>query len=69
MDNSPHISYLWSSKLKSRDSFLTILEHMNIRFHEFETLLLMLKREGAIRFVEKFMWGNYTFVGNFLRRC
>ena len=41
------VQFLWLSKLKSRFSFLTILQFINVKRNEFSIILIMLKNEGS----------------------
>jgi hypothetical protein len=47
MGNNPeYVTYLWLSKLKSRNSFLLILEFLAVSRPEFRPLLGLLKKGG-----------------------
>ena len=43
---SDYVEFLWSSKLKSRGSYLTILEFMHIEKPKFRDVLVLLKSSG-----------------------
>ena len=51
-----HVSYLWQTKLKSRQSFLMLLEFIEpLEKKEYASLLHMLRGEGAQRFFDEYI--------------
>ena len=56
-----HISYLWTAKLKSRNSFLTILEFLPLTRTQLHNTVRSLKEAGSTKFFERYIHPSYQF--------
>ena len=65
MEEKPEISdnihkFMWESNLKSRNSFLMILEFMNLERQKLPSLLKMMKPSGE-KFYKRYCWHSKQF--------
>ena len=56
-----HIAFLWETKLKSRASFLAILEFMEVNLKTLRTILMQLNPTDGNEFYEHYVKGSYQF--------
>ena len=55
------IEYLWKCKLKSRQSFIVILESINVKRSKLQDMLCLMKPEGAGAFYDNYVAKNFCF--------
>ena len=55
----PFVTFLWNTKIRSRNSFLTILEFMNLQRIEFKALITMIKTDVMGSFYDRYLRYSY----------
>jgi len=61
-----HIQFLWNAKLRSRNSFLLVLEHLPLNRTGLSRMLKMLKPAGSL-FFNNYISKNYQFLKSDIR--